>query len=331
MSRTREVVLRRPPAGRPEAADFEVVEREVRDLADGEIRVAIAFQSLDPYLGSRLRGRHMGEPAPAPGQSLPGFSVGRVTASRHPGFAVGDGVAGECGWAEEGVLAGDAARKVAGPWALSAHLGVLGMPGLTAWAAMTQLAKVAEGDTVLVDAAAGPVGGTAGRLAKAFGARVIGVAGGAAKCARVTGDYGFDACVDYKADGWREALAEACAGGISVHMENVGETLLTTALGLLKPYGRVVLCGLAEHYHGEGPAASIPFGPVVGKRAQVFGLVVYDFYPRWAEWVAMAEPLMSQGLLQTAEDVSDGIETAPQQFERLMRGENVGKTLVRMG
>lgn len=222
-----------------------------------------------------------------------------------------------------------AARRVEGPWPLSAHLGVLGMPGLTAWAAMTQLARVREGDVVLVDAAAGAVGGTAGRLAKVLGARVIGVAGGPAKCAHVRSAYGFDACVDYKADGWRDALAAACAPGPTVHMENVGATLLTAALGLLQPYGRVVLCGLAEHYHGD--PALISIGPMVARRAAVYGLVVYDFYARWGEWIAMAEPLMAQGRLQTAEDVSDGVASAPAQFERLMRGENLGKTLVRMG
>lgn len=323
-----EVVLARPVAATPCAADFELTRRGAPDLRDGELLVRVIHLSLDPYIGSRLRGRHMGEPAPGVGESLPGFSVGEVVASRHADFAVGEHVLGECGWAELGVMRGDEARRIDRP--LSAHLGVLGMPGLTAWAGVTQLAKVAEGDVFLVDAAAGPVGGTAGQIARNLGARAIGIAGGDAKCALVRDTYGFDDCIDYKQADWPGALKAACPEGPSVHFENVGLSVLQQVMPALRPYGRVVLCGLAEHYQAEGPPASIPLGAIVGKRAQMLGLVVYDFYPRLAEWLAMAEPWIAEGRLTYAEDLAHGLAAAPAHFEKLMAGDNIGKSVVKV-
>ncbi|RYF99546.1 MAG: NADP-dependent oxidoreductase, partial [Caulobacteraceae bacterium] len=290
MAQQIEVVLARPVTTKPCAADFAVVERATPDAGDGEILVRVAYLSLDPYIGSRLRGKHMGEPSPAPGESLPGFAVGEVVSSRHPGFAIGDHVVGECGWTELGVMRGDQARRVNASLPLSAHLGALGMPGLTAWAGVTQLAKVSEGDIFLVDAAAGAVGGTAGQIARNLGARAIGIAGGAAKCDLVRDAYGFDACIDYKQSGWQDAARLACGGGPTVHFENVGLSVLQSVMPMLRDYGRVVLCGLAEHYQSEGPPASLAIGAIIGKRAQMLGLVVYDFYPRLDEWVALATP-----------------------------------------
>lgn len=326
-----EVVLARPVDGRPVAADFEVVDRAVPDPSDGQLLVRVLYQSLDPYIGSRLRGRHMGEPAPAPGEALPGFCVGEVLASRHAGFAAGDRVVGECGWTRFGLMDAASARKIDAADAPSAHLGLLGMPGLTAWAGVTQLAKVGAGDVFLVDAAAGPVGGTGGQIARNLGARAVGIAGGGEKCALAREVYGFDACVDYRAPDWTAALREACGDGPSVHFENVGLSTLIPAMSLLKPYGRVVLCGLAEHYQADGPPAALPLGLVIGKRARMLGLVVYDFYPRWAEWIALARAWIDEGRLTLIEDVSPGLESAPAQFERLMRGDNRGKTLVQVG
>lgn len=325
-----EVVLARPVTAKPGAGDFAVVERRAPNIGEREILVRVAYLSLDPYIGSRLRGKHMGEPAPAPGESLPGFCVGEVVASRHPDFAVGDHVVGECGWSELGVMAGDQARKVDASLPLSAHLGVLGMPGLTAWAGVTQLAKVTASDVFLVDAAAGAVGGTAGQIARNLGARAIGIAGGAAKCDLVRGAYGFEACVDYKQPGWQDAVKLACERGPSVHFENVGLSVLQSVMPMLRDYGRVVLCGLAEHYQVEGPPASLPIGAIIGKRAQMLGLVVYDFYPRLDEWLALATPWLAEGRLTYVEDVAGGLAAAPAHFEKLMAGDNIGKSIVKV-
>ena len=330
MSMVREVVLKRAPTATPVAEDFEVVERAAPTALSGQLLVRSLYQSLDPYVGSRLRGRHMGEPAPAPGDSLPGFSVGEVLASGDPAFAVGDRVVGEMGWTEVGVMASAETRRVSGDLPAAAHLGVLGMPGLTAWAGVTQLAKVGAGDIFSVDAAAGPVGGTAGQIARILGARTVGLAGGPEKCAVLTDIYGFDAAVDYRQPDWIQTFARETAPGSTVHVENVGLSILMPAMQRLQTYGRVVLCGMAEHYHAEAPPAQMPVGMVIGKRAAMLGLVVYDFYPRWSEWVELARPWIAEGKLVSVDDVSEGVESAPEQFARLMRGENRGKALVRM-
>ena len=327
----RHVVLKHAVDSLPTAADFEVVERQAPIPGDGWLTVRSAYQSLDPYIGSRLRGRHMGEPAPAPGEDLPGFCVGEVMTSGVAEFSPGDVVVGEMGWTEFGRMWAGDARKVDPALPLSTHVGLLGMPGLTAWAGVTQLAKVGAGDIFTVDAAAGPVGGTAGQIARLLGARVVGVAGGAAKCALVRETYGFDAVVDYRQEGWIRQLADQTAPGATVHFENVGLSVLMPVMQQLQLYGRVVLCGLAEHYHADSGPAQIPLGAIVGKRAQVLGLVVYDFYPRLAEWVALARPWLADGSIVFAEDIGAGVESAPLQFERLMRGQNQGKALVRMG
>jgi NADPH-dependent curcumin reductase CurA len=331
MTQNTEVILAKTIAAQPVAGDLELVDRPIPEAADGQILVRVIAQSLDPYIGSTLRSKHMGEKAPGPGDSLPGFCVGEVIGSKHADIVVGEYVVGECGWTQFGVMKGDAVRKVDPSVALSAHLGILGMPGLTAWAGVTQLAKVGPGDVFLADAAAGAVGGTAGQIAKKLGARAVGVAGGAEKCALVTDTYGFDACVNYRAEGWVEALKTATEGGPTVHFENVGLSVLLPVMQMLKLNGRVILCGLAEHYQQDGPPPQMPVGIIVGKRARMLGLVVYDYYAKWAEWVALARPWMEDGSLVFAEDAVDGLEHAAEQFERLMQGKNKGKSIVRVG
>ena len=326
----REVVLRRPCAGRPVAEDFEVVDRPEPEAATGFVTVRSLYQALDPYIGTRLRGRHMGEPAPAPGENLPGYAVGEVLASGDPDLAPGDLVVGEMGWVERGRMAATAVRKVDPTLSAADHLGLLGLPGLTAWAGVTQLAKITAGDVFSVDAAAGAVGGTAGQIARHLGARTVGIAGGAEKCALVRDLYGFDAAIDYRLEGWVEAYGAAVGKGPTAHFENVGVSVLAPVLQRLQSYGRIVLCGLAEHYHADGPPAQLPIGPLVGKRAQVFGLVVYDFFPRLTEWVAMARPWIEAGTLTLAHDIGEGAESAPGHFERLLKGENQGRALVQM-
>lgn len=332
MSKYLEAVLKRPPVGQPTVDDFTLVERPaLRQPAAGELQLRVIALSMDPYMGPRLRGRHMGEPAPAPGAALPGFAVAQVTASADAGFQVGDYVVAETGWAQQAVVRADQARKVDPAYPLSAHVGVLGMPGLTAWAGVTQLAKVKAGDVFTVDAAAGPVGGTAGQIARNLGARAIGVAGGPAKCALVRERYGFDACIDYREADWAERLKVAAGAGPTVHFENVGLSVFNKVFPLLQLYARVVICGLAEHYGAEGPPPSYPLGPIVGKRASLLGLVVYDFYPRLAEWVAVGGPWLLEGRLALVEDASEGVQSAPAQFVRMLKGQHVGKAIVRIG
>ena len=318
---------------KPVAADFSIIEAERPVCPEGSVLIRVVHLSLDPYVGSRLRGRHMGEPAPEPMRgAIPGAVVGQVTESRSADIAEGDWVhAMEGGWQEYIALPAKDVRKInpdAAP--LSAHAGVLGMPGLTAWSGITQLAKVGAGDTVLVDAAAGPVGGTVGQIARIKGAdRVVGIAGGPEKCALVTDIYGFDACIDYKADGWQNRLAEALPEGLSVFFENVSADMAMLALSHARPYVRGVLCGLVDAYHTKTQSQHpLNAGLIIGKRAQLSGLVVYDFYPRWDEYVAEAAPWIKSGALKFAEDRVKGLENAPALFERLMNGQNKGKAVV---
>jgi hypothetical protein len=188
---------------------------------------------------------------------------------------------------------------------------------------------VGAGDVVLVDAAAGPVGGTVGQIARIKGAkRVVGIAGGPEKCRLVTETYGFDACIDYKAAGWREALAAALPEPVTVHFENVSVAMLTAGMAHLAAYGRVVLCGLVDQYHADGPPAAIPAGLIIGKRAMILGLVVYDFYPAWDSFAQEAAGWLREDRLRIAEDQVQGLEVAPALFERLMNGVNIGKAVV---
>ena len=326
----KQIVLRQALTAKPVGADFAMVEAARPACPEGGVVARVVHLSLDPYVGARLRGRHMGEAPPRPGiDPIPGAVVAQVIESRSVSLAPGDWVhAMDGAWAEEVAL--KAARKLDPALApLSAHAGVLGMPGLTAWAGMTQLAQVGPGDVVLVDAAAGPVGGTVGQIARIKGAkRVVGIAGGPEKCRLVTDTYGFDACIDYKAEGWRDALAAALPEPVTVLFENVSVAMLTAGMGHLAAYGRVVLCGLADQYQADGAPAAIPAGLIIGKRAKLLGLVVYDFYPAWEGYVQEAAGWLKEGRLTIAEDRVEGLAAAPALFERLMNGANVGKAVV---
>lgn len=332
MTENHEVVLRHPPRGMPVAADFRVIGRAAPSTPprDGLLVRVIAL-SLDPYLGGRLRGRHMGEAPPMPGASLPGSALAEVLASDHSAFARGDHVVAETGWAQFAAISAAGVRKVDSSLPLTSHLGILGMPGLTAWAGITQLAKAGVGDILTVDAAAGTVGGTAGQIVRALGGRAIGIAGGAEKCALVTGRYGFDACIDYRREDWPAALMQATGESPTIHFENVGLAVYEKVFPLLRRYARVILCGLADHYHADGPPASYPLGVMVAKRAAVMGLVVYDYFNRMDEWVSLGARWLHEGKLVQVEDVAHGIANAPEQFERMLRGQHLGKALVRIG
>lgn len=329
----KQVVLKAALAGAPEASDFVLIDAALPACPPGGVLVRNVHLSLDPYVGSRLRGRHMGEPAPRPmDEAIPGAIVGEVIESRSDTAQEGDWVQSMSGgWQELSALATGTFRKLdPGAAPLAAHIGVLGMPGLTAWAGITQLARVKSGDTVLIDAAAGPVGGTAGQIARIKGAsRVVGIAGGAQKCRLVEETYGFDACIDYKSPGWQEDLKAALPEGASVFFENVSAEMAMIALSLSQSYVRGVLCGLANAYQAEaGAPHALNAGLVIARRAQLLGLVVYDFYPRWDEFCAEASGWIRAGTLRFAEDRSEGLENAPALFERLMNGANIGKTVI---
>lgn len=328
----KKVVLKQALQAAPKTSDFNLIDAPIPDCPEGGILADVKYISLDPYIGTRLRGNHMGETAPEPGSGLiPGAVVAEVIESKSEGVRVGQFIhAMEGGWAEQ-VAFGAGEFTIIDPDAapLSAYAGVLGMPGLTAWAGVTQLAKVKADDVFLVNAAAGPVGGTAGQIARLKGAKtVIGIAGGPEKCALVEDVYGFDLCANYRQDDWQGKIDEIAPDGITTHFENVGSDYLAFAISRMQLYGRAVLCGLAAHYHADGPPAMTSIGAIIGKRASLHGLVVYDFYDRWEIFRTEVAPWVKSGQLTIREDRVEGLENAPALMEKLVTGKNVGKCVV---
>jgi len=329
----KQVVLKHKLNAAPVATDFKMIEVDKPDCPEAGILVKIKYISIDPYVGHLLNKGHMGQMPPAPGKGIiPSGVVGEVIESQTEKVKKGDHIHATDGWwAEYNVFYDDQYTVVDAKAApLNAYAGILGMPGLTAWASVTQLARVQEGDVYAVNAAAGPVGGACGQFARMKGAKtVIGIAGSPKKCKLVEEVYGFDACVNYKTKNWQDDYKAAAPDGISVHHENVGSEQLAFAMQNLRPYGRVVLCGLAAHYHDPKPATTL-IGPMVGKRAQVSGLVVYDFYGRWDEFRAEVAPWVKSGKVTIAEDKVKGLKNAPRLIEKLMAGKNIGKCVVEL-
>lgn len=325
MRRIREVVLAHGVRETPQASDFEIVERDMGNPPAGMLHIRLLWLAIDPYVPQAIRGRHFGMPASLPGEALPGESIGVVLTSGSRQFRTGDHVVGQAGWAEEAIVPAEKMRRVDPEFGLPEHLGILGMTGLTAWAGMTQLASAKAGDVVCIDAAAGAVGGTAGQIARLRGAEVIGIAGGDKKVQLATEVYRFNRCIDYTLDGWEEQLPSE----IDVHFENVGQRVLDAVLPRLRHYGEVVLCGLAQHY-ADGSPAFLPAGLLMGRRAIVRGLIVYDFLPRRDEWITFAAPHIQAGRLVESRDVAQGLEAAPAQLERVAQGRTIGRPLVQI-
>ena len=326
-----QIVLKNTLSAKPSASDFTAIRTSIPECPKSGVVIRVIYVSLDPYVGSRICGNHMGEKPPTPMEdAIPGAAVGQVIESLNKAFNIGDYVYSmEAGWREFAKLEDGTFHKVdpdAAP--LSSYVGALGMPGLTAWAGVTQLTQIRKGDVFLVDAAAGPVAGTAGQIARAKGAdKVIGIAGGEEKCQMVVDTYGFDACLNYKRDGWQEELKKHAPDGISVYFENVGADMLAFAVQNMQLYGRAILCGLAAHYHG-GPPATTLIGPIIGKRATLHGLVVYDFYDQWQKFLNEMAPLVESRQINICEDRVAGLKQAPALLEKLMAGANVGKCVV---
>jgi NADPH-dependent curcumin reductase CurA len=323
---SREVVLAARPQGAPQESDFEVREADVPAPGDGEVRVRNVFVSVDPYMRGRMTGVRTYVDPYQVGDVIDGAAVGRVVESRHDGLAEGDWVLSTLGWREEGIAAGDGLRKLDPELAPpSTALGVLGMPGLTAWVGLVDVGRVQEGETLYVSGAAGAVGSTAVQIAKLKGLRVIGSAGSEEKVEwlRSLGVEAFD---------YRETrLKDALADGIDVFFDNVGGDQLEGALNALRPFGRVIACGAISRYNDERPEP----GPrnlalIVSKRLRLEGFIVIDHMGRYRDFLAEVGPWVAGGRVAYRETVVDGIERAPEAFAGLFRGDNVGKMLVRV-
>jgi hypothetical protein len=329
---SREIRLVARPLGFPGEDLFEVAETPIPDPADGQLLVRNAYFSVDPYMRPRMNDVRSYVAPYTLGEAMTGGAVGRVAVSRHPAFLEGDWVLHPLGWREWALSDGSGMRKVdLGAAPVSTALGVLGMPGFTAYYGLFELGTPRKGETVFVSGAAGAVGSAAGQMAKIAGCRVVGSAGSLEKVAWVR-ELGFDAAFDYRERPVRDALVELAPEGIDVYFDNVGGDHLEAAIGALRTYGRIVACGSISRYNDAQPAP----GPrnmfmVVTKRLRMQGYIISDHYDRFPEFFARAQEWVRDGRLRYRETVIEGIENAPRAFLGLLRGENVGKMLVQVG
>jgi NADPH-dependent curcumin reductase CurA len=323
-------VLASRPAGRVEESNFRLEEAEVPPLGDGTLLVRNRLLSLDPYMRGRLDDRKSYAAAQPLGEVMIGGTVGEVVESRHPRYRVGDVVVGMGGWQELWVSDGAGLQKVdVRALPESVYLGPVGMPGVTAWYGLNVLGRPRSGETVLVSAASGAVGSVVGQLAKQAGCRAVGVAGGPAKCEYVVKELGFDACVDHRSPALREALAAATPDGVDVLFENVGGAVLDAALGRMNAFGRVALCGLIAGYEGQDIALR-NVRAILTSRLTVTGFIISEHMDVWPQALRELGALVAQGRLKYRETVAPGLESAPRAFLGLLRGENLGKQLVRI-
>lgn len=329
---TREIRLAARPEGEPKPSDFELVEGPVDDLAEGQLLVRNTWMSVDPYMRGRMNDVPSYIPPFALGAPLDGAALGVVVASTVDGFAEGDTVLHRLGWRELAVVQASAARKVdVGVAPPQAYLGVLGMPGLTAYVGLTEIAGLRDDDVVFVSGAAGAVGSIAGQIAKLRGHTVIGSAGSASKLACVRDELGFDACLNYKDAPVAEQLAELAPDGIDLYFDNVGGEHLEAALGALRRGGRVAMCGAISQYNATDPAPGPRnIGLVVGKRLTLRGFIVSDHAALMPQFLREVGPWVHAGRLTVRETVVDGLDRAPEAFIGLLRGDNTGKMLVRL-
>lgn len=298
------------------------------EIGDGEVLVRNRFLSLDPYMRGRMSEAKSYASAQPLNETMIGGTAGEVVASNNPGFAVGDTVVGMLGWAEMGVSDGALLRKVdATSNPLSAYLGVLGMPGMTAWYGVNKIMRPIRGETVLVSAASGAVGSAVGQLAKLQGCHAVGIAGGPEKCAYVVEELGFDACIDYKAGNLAADLAAAAPDGIDALFENVGGAGFDAALPLMNPFGRIALCGLIAGYNGDDLAVrNMRF--ILTSRLSMRGFIVTEHLDLWPQGLGELGQLVADGKLKYRETVAPGLAAAPEAFIGLLKGRNFGKQLV---
>lgn len=330
MATFQRIVLASRPTGEATPDNFRLETVEVPELKDGEVLVRNEYLTVDPYMRSLMNEGKSYMPPVELNATMAGGTVGEVVASKHPEFAVGDKVVGYLGWAEMGVADGSALRKVdTSEVPLQAYLGVVGMPGMTAWYGLNQIMAPKPGETVVVSAASGAVGSVAGQLAKLKGCRVVGIAGGKQKCDYVVNELGFDACIDYKAGKLVADLAAATPDGIDAVFENVGGEVLDASLARMNPFGRIAVCGLIAGYNGE-PVPVNNFSAVLVMRLTMRGFIVGEHMEFWPQGLNELAMLVACGRLKYRETIAQGLANAPEAFLGLLKGKNFGKQLVKL-
>jgi NADPH-dependent curcumin reductase CurA len=327
----RRILLKSRPEGAPSAANFELIEQPVPEPEEGEVLMRTLYLSLDPYMRGRMSaGPSYAAPAEL-GQPMVGGTVSEIVKSRNPGFAVGDIVLSYAGWQDYAISKGGGLRKL-DPKAvpLQAYLGVLGMPGMTAYCGLLEIGQPQPGETVVVAAASGAVGSVVGQIAKIKGCRAVGIAGGAAKCKFVVEELGFDACVDHRAPDFREQLAAACPEGIDIYFENVGGMVQQVVWPMLNNFARVPVCGLIAQYNEGKPTPGPDMRSILSRRLTVRGFIVTDLAPKHPEAAEQLAEWYRSGRLKYREDIVEGLENAPAAFFGLLQGKNFGKLVIKV-
>lgn len=331
MSETnKQILLASRPSGWVEESNFKLAETPVPAIADGQVLVRNHWLSLDPYMRGRMNDAKSYAAPVKLGDVMVGGTAGEVVASKHAQFNVGDKVVGYLGWQLFGVSDGTMLQKVDDRLIpLSAYLGPVGMPGVTAWYGLTDICQPKTGETVVVTAASGAVGSVVGQLAKMKGCRAVGVAGGAEKCRYVVDELGFDACVDYKAGNLWKDIKAATPDGIDCLFENVGGEIFDTLLGRMNAFSRIALCGLIAQYN-SGPYPMKNIGSVLVNRIKMQGFIVSEHMERWPVALQELGQGVASGKIKYRETVAHGLENAPQAFIGLLKGANLGKQLVKL-
>ena len=335
-AKNRQIILVSRPHGEPTPENFKLAEAPIPTIGPGQILLKTNLLSLDPYMRGRISDAKSYVPPFAIGEPLGGQTVSEVIASNNPEFAVGDVALAFGGWQDYSVSSGGDLRKLEpGAAPVSTALGVLGMPGMTAYTGLKNIGLPKPGETLAVAAAAGPVGSAVGQIAKIRGCRVVGIAGGRKKTSYLIDELGFDASIDHRSPNMKEELKAACPNGIDIYFETVGGAVWDAVLPLLNNFARVPVCGLVANYN----ATALPEGPdrtatlmrtILTKRLRVQGFIVYDFAEQMGDFLREVGSWVREGKLKYKEDIVEGLENAPQAFIGLLRGANFGKLLIKV-
>ena len=325
------VLLASRPTGWVTEANFRLDSVPVLEPKDGEVLVKNLWLSLDPYMRGRMNDTKSYAAKQEIDAVMVGGTVGEVIESKNPKFKPGDKVVGMFGWQQYGCSDGAGLNKIdASRVPMQAFLGVLGMPGVTAWVGLLDICQPKAGETVVVSAASGAVGSVVGQIAKLKGCRAVGIAGGKAKCDYVVKELGFDACVDYKAGRLNDDLKAATPNGIDCYFENVGGEILDAVLRRMNAFSRIAVCGLISQYNATEPYGVKTFQSILVNRIKVQGFIVSDRMELWAKALPELISWVASGKIKYRESVAEGLENAPKAFIGLLKGENFGKQLVRL-
>ncbi len=329
--KNKQILLANRPKGWVSPEDFNLVETELAPLSDGEILVKNLYLSLDPYMRGRMNDSKSYAAKVELGEVMVGATAGEVVESKNPKFQPGEKVTTMLGWQLYGKSNGAGVQKLGNAaLPLSVYLGTVGMPGVTAWYGLLEIGKPKADETVVVSAATGAVGSVVGQLAKMKGCRTVGIAGGATKCQYAVGELGYDVCVDYQSATFYKDLVAATPAGVDIYFENVGGSILDAVLTRLNAFARIPLCGLISQYNATEAYGLKNFGLLLTNRVLVQGFIVSEHPEKWPEALSQLGQGVAEGKIKYHETITEGLENAPLAFIGLLKGQNLGKQVVKL-